>query len=121
MNFLWIPCFLIFFLLVSIPYGYGFKTDLLNNQDSIHVGKPIHQEITREALSFLKKDVLDNIVNEHPDVEITHGLQAKWHFDDCRFSETSNLIKVWEGERLNKIQAKKISGVKEIFYLEELY
>jgi Xaa-Pro aminopeptidase len=35
--------------------------------------------------------------------------------------ETSELIKVWDGEKLSKEQAQKLSGIKEVHWLEDFW
>lgn len=62
---------------------------------SFRIDPPIHQVITRRALSFLNEDVLDNIVDENVQVDIAailEGSNSQDHFDNCKFQEASFTI-----------------------------
>jgi hypothetical protein len=53
---------------------------------------PNHQEITREALAFLKPAVLAQVVESNINVDKESFTFAPWHFDGCFFIESRDHI-----------------------------
>jgi|GEM_PF-2333604 len=67
--------------------GYGSWSDFV-----FHNGLPIHEEITREGLSFLKENILDQVVGNRFDGNIGVDVSGDFfdeekHFDGCLFAE----------------------------------
>lgn len=54
--------------------------------------KPIHENITKIALSFLKPDILADIVEEQYDVDYWTQLTPTWHFDSGWIRDTIQRI-----------------------------
>lgn len=72
------------------PNASGFETQGAKGPESFDLGLPVHQDITREGLYFLKPEPLDAIVNQH--VVIEQDPSSPNHFDNCQFSETVDRI-----------------------------
>src|SRR5262249_47406900 len=53
---------------------------------------PIHVDITTQALSFLRDDVLKDIVDAHFHQDVVGALDADKHFDNCQFLEGAREI-----------------------------
>lgn len=67
---------------------------------------PIHERITESALSFLSDGVLSAIIFQHFYVDFpgasSHWMDAEWHFDDCRFEEsTENINELYDEALVN--------------------
>jgi hypothetical protein len=54
--------------------------------------EPNHQEITAEALSFLRPDILVALTAANVATDVQFTLVSAYHFDDCNFSESSALV-----------------------------
>ena len=54
--------------------------------------EPNHQEITAEALSFLRPDILVALQTANVATDVQFALVSAYHFDDCNFSESSMLV-----------------------------
>ena len=52
----------------------------------------VHEEITKEALSFLKEKVLEDINDEHWYIDAFFFGSSEKHFDNCRFRESVEWI-----------------------------
>ena len=92
---LFFSVFLIMFVLVisSITFVSGFETQgvpITPLKIPHSFGLPIHQDITRQGLVFLKPDILTLIVDEH--VKIEQDQSSPNHFDNCQFTETTQKI-----------------------------
>ena len=86
-----IPFLLLFSVLFSVSYGFeteGVPVSVIGGMHSF--GEPIHQDITREGLYFLKPEPLETIVSQH--VIIEQDQSSPNHFDNCQFSETIDRI-----------------------------
>lgn len=88
-------CFTVFVISVILianhsPNASGFETQGAKGPESFDLGLPIHQDITREGLYFLKSEPLNAIVNQH--VVIEQDPSSPNHFDNCQFSETVDRI-----------------------------
>jgi hypothetical protein len=68
------------------PIASGFETQGAKGPDSFDLGLPVHQDITREGLYFLKPDSLEAIVSQH--IKIEQYPASPNHFDNCQFAET---------------------------------
>ena len=55
-------------------------------------GQPVHEEITQDALGFMRTDVLEDIDGEHAQADSGETFENKVHFDGCMFKEGSELI-----------------------------
>jgi hypothetical protein len=55
-------------------------------------GLSIHKKITEEALSFLEKDILDEINSGHTSADIIHQFSSEYHFDGCKFQDSTEHI-----------------------------
>jgi len=53
-------------------------------------GEPIHQEITKDGLKFLKSPVSQLLADQHPTIELDQS--SPNHFDNCQFTESVSLI-----------------------------
>lgn len=53
-------------------------------------GEPIHQDITKDGLKFLKPSVSKLLADQHPQIELDQG--SPNHFDNCQFTESIELI-----------------------------
>jgi hypothetical protein len=51
-------------------------------------GRGIHQNITQEALGFLKSEFRDFLADENRLTDQQTGLSPSWHFDNCYFRQT---------------------------------
>lgn len=77
----------------SFVAAYGFETEGVSVSvigGAHYFGEPIHQDITREGLYFLKTDPLELIVSQHPIIE--EDQSSPNHFDNCQFTETIDRI-----------------------------
>ncbi|NDB32262.1 MAG: hypothetical protein EB160_02190 [Nitrososphaeria archaeon] len=86
-----IPFLLLFSVLFSVSYGFeteGVPVSVIGGMHSF--GEPIHQDITREGLYFLKPEPLETIVGQH--IIIEQDQSSPNHFDNCQFSETIDRI-----------------------------
>ncbi len=54
--------------------------------------EPNHQEITAEALSFLRPDILAALQTANVATDVKFALVSAYHFDDCNFSESSTIV-----------------------------
>src|SRR3954451_3506962 len=55
-------------------------------------GQPIHEEITQEALGFMRPDVVGDMDGEHAQADFADALENRVHFDGCAIKEGSALI-----------------------------
>lgn len=55
-------------------------------------GQPVHEEITQEALGFMRSDVVEDMDGEHAQADFADALVNKVHFDGCEFKQGSELI-----------------------------
>jgi Mg-chelatase subunit ChlD len=63
---------------------YAFSNDLS--------GEPNHENITREALSFLTPTILNDIDGEHYQADTAYAAFSEYHFDGCEFRGSSEKI-----------------------------
>jgi hypothetical protein len=68
---------------------------LLDNGTLRAFSAPNHDEITKAALSFLRPDVVDDLIANNVWVDNNHPGQNYWHFDGCNFAEGSANIQSW--------------------------
>jgi hypothetical protein len=54
--------------------------------------EPNHQEITAEALSFLRPDILAALQAANVATDVQYALDSARHFDDCNFSGSSAVV-----------------------------
>jgi hypothetical protein len=54
--------------------------------------EPNHQEITAEALSFLRPDILAALQAANVSTDVQYALDSARHFDDCNFSGSSAVV-----------------------------
>lgn len=74
---------------------------------------PVHQDMTREAFSFLKPDVVESIIDGNDfSFDSSHGLFSDVHFDDCNFTGGVDYINGKYKEVLAKIKANPASGME---------
>ena len=79
-------------LLVAI---IAFATFELNGVEAFSndlSGEPVHENITREALSFLKPSILDDIDGEHYQADTAYAAFSEYHFDGCEFFASTQKI-----------------------------
>lgn len=76
-----ILAFLAIYCFVNITPVAGFSNHYLG-------GEPVHEDITREGLSFLKTNVLETVVAGNIFVDAAYALSSDYHFDGCSFSTT---------------------------------
>ena len=55
-------------------------------------GEPVHEEITHDALGFMRTDVLEDMDGEHAQADSGETFENKVHFDGCKFKEGTELI-----------------------------
>lgn len=62
-----------------------------------------HESITLDGLSFLWDGVLDELVEEHAHIDFIHNFDSEWHFDSCRFHQsTDNINEQYDDEVLDE-------------------
>ncbi len=67
----------------------------------------VHKEITKEALPFLKEEVLEDINDEHWYIDAFFFGSSEKHFDNCRFRESVEWInKQYSKEVLPQLNPK---------------
>jgi hypothetical protein len=54
--------------------------------------EPNHQEITAEALSFLRPDIVLALQSANVSTDVQFALESAHHFDDCNFSGGSKVV-----------------------------
>jgi hypothetical protein len=54
--------------------------------------EPNHQEITAEALSFLRPDIVASLQAANVATDVQYALDSAYHFDDCNFSGSSAVV-----------------------------
>jgi hypothetical protein len=83
-------------LISTNNHAYSFKSgvEVDVGSKSWHMGKPIHEEITSTALSFLKADIVHHIMraNEMMDLNPLYSFPRKYHFDGCDFRQSVKYI-----------------------------
>lgn len=91
--------FSVVFLSITITESYAFETYggagaahpwLSVIQIGKHIGLPIHQDITKEGLSFLNTNTKTLLADQHLYMEANQT--SIYHFDNCAFSGTVNNI-----------------------------
>jgi hypothetical protein len=78
---------------IAVSPAYGFKSGFPPLGDP-----PIHQDITREGLGFLRSDLIYLLKNAHRDVDENFGdqINPSFHFDDCEFrGSTQNINNIY--------------------------
>ena len=70
----------------------------------------IHEEITEKALSFLKADILKEIVDDSYWPDIWWSGSSEWHCDDCRFVETIKKINEWYDKTLAELDPNNFNA-----------
>ncbi len=55
-------------------------------------GQPVHEEITQEALGFMRSDVVEDMDGEHAQADFADGGINAVHFDGCEIKQGSALI-----------------------------
>lgn len=63
----------------------------------------IHEEITVQALNFLREETLNDIADEHIYVDVIHALERQWHFDSCEFRGAT--------QNINELYARTINAL----------
>ena len=53
---------------------------------------PVHQQITNDALGFLRTDVVEDMDGEHQQADSGQAYDNEVHFDGCEFRQGSELI-----------------------------
>ena len=86
-----------FFLQVS-----AFKSHIIGGNEA-HSGDPNHEDITSEALTFLKADTLSEIIDEHGYVDVVSQFDSRYHFDNCEFRGSSNTINSLYNRAINSL------------------
>src|SRR5687767_13065639 len=54
--------------------------------------EPNHEEITADALAFLRPDILIQIQAANVSTDVQFALDSAYHFDDCNFSGGSRVV-----------------------------
>lgn len=54
--------------------------------------EPNHQEITAEALNFLRPDILLALQTANVSTDVKFATDSAYHFDDCNFSGSSTVV-----------------------------
>jgi hypothetical protein len=89
-----------YFLVLGLSACIGASVDDVPNPEVIEEAEqhfsatqePNHQEITAEALSFLKPEILAQLVAANVSTDVQYALSSAHHFDDCNFSESSMVV-----------------------------
>jgi hypothetical protein len=53
---------------------------------------PVHQEITHDALGFVRTDVVEDMDGEHDQADVGHAYDNDVHMDGCEFRQGTELI-----------------------------
>jgi hypothetical protein len=94
-------------LLVVLPLPFflqvsAFKSHIIGGNEA-HSGDPNHEDITSEALTFLKADTLSEIIDEHGYVDVVSQFDSSYHFDNCEFRGSSNTINSLYNRAINSL------------------
>jgi hypothetical protein len=67
---------------LSSESAFAFKAHI-----PVFGGQPVHEEITNEAFSFMRTDVVEDMDGEHAQADFADGTVNRVHFDGCTFKE----------------------------------
>jgi len=97
-------------VLVSITTSnnltFAFK-DYIPSETFPFFGAPIHEDITRAALDFLKPKILADINNEHAFVDGPLQFTSGYHVDGCHFSDSVSKINNHYSRAINDLDPSK--------------
>src|SRR5436853_7319497 len=88
---------------------------------AVWAGHPYHQEITSEALYFLKDDVVEKINrgHEYADFISAHQFDSTYHFDSCTFDDATKAINDHYAVILSSLRSNGNQGTLANYFFEE--
>jgi TolB protein len=82
------------------PSGYTFE-----NGTPVISPTPVHQQITQEALSFLKTEIVQAISDANAQVDHDEALSSEFHFDGCQFLGSSEIVSFFYTVAINNLKS----------------